>query len=63
MGKRGLYPHISLPHKSKSVKNIMNFIQYSNGKNHLGKITEMLKINFSETKKIYNFLKKKKIIN
>jgi len=63
MGKRGMYPLISLPHKTQSLKNIMNFIQYSNGKNHLEKISEILKINFSETKKIYNYLKKNKIIS
>ena len=63
MGKRGMYPLISLPYKKKSLKNIMNFIQYSNGKNNLEKISDILKIKFSETKKIYNYLKKNKIIS
>lgn len=63
MGKRGMYSLIGLPYKKKSIKNIMNFIQYSNGKNHLEKISDILKIKFSQTKKIYNYLKKNKIIS
>lgn len=63
MGKRGMYPLVSLPYKKKSLKNIMNFIQYSDGKNHLERISDILKIKFSETKKIYHYLKKNKIIN
>ena len=63
MSKRDMYPKISLPNKKKSLKNIMNFLQYANGKNNLERISSHLKISFSETKKIYNILKIKKIIN
>jgi len=62
MGKRGMYPLVSLPHKDKSLKNIMNFIQFSNGKNSLEMIADFIGIKFSASKKIYSYLKKNKII-
>lgn len=63
MGKRGLYPSLSKSTNRKYTKNIMNFLQYSNGKNDLEDISKKINCNFNETKNIYKVLRQKKIIN
>lgn len=63
MGKRKLYPTLSVAtSKNKNSRNLMNFITYSDGKNDLETISKIIKINLTQTKKIYNLLKDKKII-
>ena len=66
MGKRGLYPLISrssyVNEKHYNIKNFMNFLQYSDGKNDLEDISKRLNISMNEVKKIFLTLKNKKII-
>jgi aminopeptidase-like protein len=62
MGKRKLYPSLSGNKINQSTKDYMNFITYSDGKNDLQSISKYIKKNYSTTKKIYKFLKIKKII-
>jgi len=62
MGKRNLYPHLSTGAKTKNRKNIMNFIQFSDGKNDLEDISRKIGINIGQAKKIYKKLIKNKII-
>ena len=65
MGKRGLYPLISkIDNKLKKItKNYMNFLQFSDGKNDLNKISKIIKLDKKITIKIYNILKKHKLIS
>ena len=62
MGKRNLYPHLSTGAKTKNRKNIMNFIQFSDGKNDLEDISRKIGINIGQAKKIYKKHIKNKII-
>ncbi len=66
MGKRGLYPLISrssyVNEKHYNIKNFMDFLQYSDGKNDLEDISKRLNISMNEVKKIFLTLKNKKII-
>jgi len=62
MGKRNLYPHLSIKKKHHKTRNYMNFIQYSDGKNDLKKISKKIKLNLIETNKIYKILKKHNIV-
>lgn len=62
MGKRGLYPSLSKSTNKKYTKNIMNFLQYSDGKNDLENISKKINCNLNETKNIYKILKKKKLV-
>jgi aminopeptidase-like protein len=65
MGKRGLYPTLSKLSKNEKkplVREKMNFLIYSDGKNDLKKISGLIKLNYSKTYKIYKLLLKKKLI-
>jgi aminopeptidase-like protein len=65
MGKRGLYPTLSKLSKNEKkplVREKMNFLIYSDGKNDLKKISSLIKLNYSKTYKIYKLLLKKKLI-
>ena len=62
MGKRGLYPTISLKKQNNMTENYMNFLQYADGKNDLNIISKKIKVNLKLTKKIYLKLKKNKLI-
>jgi aminopeptidase-like protein len=62
MSKRNLYPTISSNYKSEFIKNIMNFIQYADGKNDLKMIAKRIKISEGLVKKINKLLLKKKLI-
>ena len=65
MGKRGLYPLISQKHRQKTFSNtvnLMNFLQYADGKNDLEDIAKNIKTTTKETKKIFNLLTRKKLI-
>ena len=60
MQKRGLYPKLSTG--SRPEEDNMNFLTYADGRNDLNTISKYIKKNYFETKKIYKFLKKKKLI-
>ena len=62
MSKRGLYPTISKRLTSGITKKIMNYIQYSDGKNSIADISRIIKTNKKNTAKIYQILKKNKIL-
>ena len=62
MGKRGLYPNLSTKQKKNSSKAFLSFIQYSDGKNSVVKISKFIKLNLKTTKKIYKKLLSHKII-
>jgi aminopeptidase-like protein len=62
MSKKKLYPTLSNNNKSTFVKDIMNFLTYADGSNDLLIISKFIKKSYSDTKKIYFFLKKKKLL-
>ena len=62
MSKRKLYPTLGTTHKSKNLKNIMNFLQYADGTNSLDNISKLIKINKKKTQFIYKLLRKHKVI-
>ena len=62
MSKRGMYDTVSKKNNNKSFKIFLSFLQYSDGKNDLEKISQYLKINISLTKKIYVNLVKRKLL-
>lgn len=61
MGKRGLYPTLSTRIK-KPTEDLMNFLTYADGKNDLEIVSKYINKNYTETKKIFKFLKKKKLV-
>ena len=65
MGKRGLYPMVSKKDNTlkKITRHYMNFLQYSDGKNDLEIISKIINLNKNMTLKIYNILKKHKLIS
>ena len=62
MGKRGLYPTLSVKSKRKKNKMYMDFLQYSDGFNSLNKITKLINLDIKSTKKIYKILTKNKLL-
>ena len=62
MSKRNLYPTISFNNKSKKIKNIMDFLQYADGKNDLKKIAKHTHMSIHMANKINKLLLKKKLI-
>ena len=62
MGKRNLYPTISTKKDKKKTRTYMDFLQYADGKNDLDAISKLIKINNIHIKKIYNKLKKERLI-
>jgi len=63
MGKRKLYPTLSFKSNKNLIRNLMSFLQYSDGRNDLYQISKLLKINIQKTFKIYNILKRNKLID
>tara|TARA_B110000003_G_scaffold225016_1_gene225666 strand:+ start:10946 stop:12274 length:1329 start_codon:yes stop_codon:yes gene_type:complete len=63
MGKRGLYHLLGTRGIKKSTKNLMNFLQYADGLNNLNEISNLINIDYKEVKKIFLFLKRKKLVN
>lgn len=63
LSKRKLYPTLSTKTKNNFSQSLLDFLQYSDGKNDLKKIGELIVKNRIITKKIYNILKKNKLIN
>lgn len=62
--KRNLYPTLSKAEKvNMKTSNILNFLQYSDGKNSLEKISKLIKTDIKKTRDIYKNLKKIKLIN
>ena len=62
LSKRKLYPSISSGNIGKYHRNIINFLNYSDGKNNLKMISHLIKIDIKEVKKIYHKLIKHKLI-
>jgi len=62
MGKRGLYPILSTKDEKKLTSNYMNFLQYADGSNSIKKISELIKLDYKSTKKIYSILLNEKLI-
>jgi aminopeptidase-like protein len=62
MSKRGMYNTLSQKTNSKGSKIFLSFLQYSDGKNDLEKISQFLKINVSLAKKLYVNLVKRKLL-
>ena len=62
MGKRGLYPTLSTKSEKTMTKYFMDFLQYSDGKSSLSKISKLIKANLNVTKKIYRKLLKHNLI-
>ncbi len=62
LSKRGLYPSLSTKNKKTTSKDFLSFLQYSDGKNSLNKISKLIKLNLKATKKIYTKLSSIKII-
>ena len=52
MGKRALYPTLSTKKEKNITRNYMSFLQYSDGKNSLDKISKILDVNNKLAKKI-----------
>ncbi len=63
MSKRGLYPSLSTLKTMGSTKDIMNFLQYSDGNNDLKEISKLIKCTPNRTKKIFFLLKKSNLID
>ena len=63
MGKRGLYPTLSLKNKKKFTKNYMNFLQHADGTNSLEKISSLIHIDLKSVKKINQILSKNFLVN
>ena len=63
LGKRGLYPSVSDKKLDNFSRNIVNILMYSNGKDSLEKISKIIKLPYSEAKKLYKILIKKNLIN
>ena len=57
MGKRNLYPTLSNSIRNKETQNFMDFLQYSDGRNSLEKISKKIHLNINATKKVYRKLK------
>ena len=62
MGKRGLYPTLSVKSKRRETKKFMDFLQYSDGFNSLNKISKLINLDIKSTKKIYKVLSKKNLL-
>tara|TARA_B100000989_G_C19507712_1_gene457285 strand:+ start:102 stop:1394 length:1293 start_codon:yes stop_codon:yes gene_type:complete len=62
LGKKNLYPKISDKSINVFSKRILNFLQYSDGKNNLFHISKKIKVNNDEINKIYKILLKNNLI-
>ena len=62
MGKRGLYPTLSTKSEKTMTRYFMDFLQYSDGRSSLPKISKLIKVNLNITKKIYKKLLKHNLI-
>ena len=62
MGKRSLRSTLSTKIIQKSASDYTNFLQYADGKNDLKKISELIKLSYKDTFKVYNILAKYKLV-
>ena len=62
MGKRDLYPMHSTKTEKKLTRSYMHFLQYADGSNSLEKISNLINLNYKDTKKIYSILKNNSLI-
>ena len=62
--KKNLYKTLSFKiyYKKDFSKKILDFLQYCDGKNSLEDISFFIKLNIKETKKIYKYLLKIKLV-
>ena len=60
--KRGIYNNLFLKKNLLNVKDVLNFLQYADGKNTLQKISKEIKLNLSKSYELYKFLLSKKLI-
>ena len=63
LGKRGLYPLMGAKKITSKVRDIKNFLVYSNGLNSLEQISSLANIDIKEAKKIFKILKEKELVN
>ena len=56
------YPSISIKRKKDPFKKYVDFLQYSDGKNSITKISKLINVNLKNTKKIYRKLLNNKLI-
>lgn len=63
MSKRGMYPTISIKNNTNLNKNLLNFLQYSDGFNSIEKISKLIKLNLRETNNCSKLLYKHKLID
>ena len=62
MGKRGLYPQLSIKDSTKNVRTMMNFLSYCDGTLTLLEIAEKIDMPAWDLYEIINTLKSEKII-
>lgn len=62
LGKRGLYPNISIKKSAYSIKNMTNFISYCDGKNSILEISNLCKIDFEEAYGYYLKMKENQLV-
>ncbi len=62
LGRRGLHPLLGTKERKTQVKKLINFLQYSNGKNDLKRITKLINIEYKECEQIYKILKKNRLV-
>ncbi len=62
LGRRGLYPTLGQRMNENRSKKILDFLQYSDGKNDLSEISKIIKVSKKEAYKIYGILKRENLI-
>ena len=62
MSKRGMYPTISKKNNIYLSKNLLNFLQYSDGYNDLASISKLIKLSLRKTKNCSKLLSKYSLI-
>lgn len=62
LGKRGLYPTLGKPRMNSGPKKILDFLQYSDGKNDLIEISRIIKVSTKKAYSIYQILLKKDLV-
>ena len=63
LGKRGMYPTLSQKNTYEYANRILDFLIYADGNNSLEKISKLINLKLSKTKKIYRTLTEKNLIH
>ena len=63
MSKRGMYPTISKKNNVYISGKLLDFLQYSDGKNDLSSISKLIKLNMTETKNCFKILSQLNLID